>query len=295
VGPWAGFLSVQVGPVNAVSRPGERNLALALAERAAAPEEWLGLGRIDLGTITIVVVRGEPAFRMFSRGRVPSWSAGAAFPDRGMILIRADGGNPAQILRHELAHLALHRVATARLPLWFDEGYALLASGEFSRADAFSLNFRVALHRGPRSLDEVNAALRGSEGRAQDGYLLAATAVEFVFREHRGGDPAALMSLLASAEPFDSAVARTTGLDPGRFEAAWLSDLRQRYSLLAWLLQGGIWVATGGLVVYAYMVRRRRDGPRRARLDEGWVVEPTPAPAENDEVVTDTLENENLS
>ena len=53
---------------------------------------------------------------------------------------------------------------------------------------------------------------------------------------------------------------------------AWRLSIKRRYSLLTWLVAGGMWgliaFSLAGLLWY----RRRGDIPRRAALDEGWVV-----------------------
>jgi len=53
---------------------------------------------------------------------MPGWGAALAFPESRTIVLRADAGDLERTLRHELAHLALHRQIRVRVPLWFDEG-----------------------------------------------------------------------------------------------------------------------------------------------------------------------------
>jgi hypothetical protein len=105
------------------------------------------------------------------RGRGPSWGAGFALPGARTIVIRVDGGDPHGILRHELAHLALHEAIRVRVPLWFDEGTRpwLPASGTgsiFCRSISPWLGRRARLLRAGRSL-------RATETTAQTAYALA--------------------------------------------------------------------------------------------------------------------------
>jgi hypothetical protein len=55
-------------------------------------------------------------------------------------------------------------------------------------------------------------------------------------------------------------------------EIAWQRDVRRRYGWIVWLTAGGFWLLVALLVVAAAWLRRRRDRPRRAALDAGWVV-----------------------
>ena len=222
-----------------------------------------------------MVVRGAEAFRAVSRGRVPAWGAGLALPSARFIAIRADGEDPFQVLRHELAHLILHDAVKGRVPLWFDEGYAVVAAGEFGRLAQFGLNFSVAAGRVP-DLDGLNAGLRAGEATAEASYALAGSAVAFLDRRAGGLDE--VLAHLAAGQPFDSAIVITTGLNPGRFEEIWQKDVRRHYGLGLWLMAGGIWVVVAGLVIVAHTVRKRRDLPRRMALDLGWEVLPEEPP-----------------
>jgi hypothetical protein len=83
-----------------------------------------------------------------------------------------------------------------------------------------------------------------------------------------------LFTRLKRGESFDSALLTTTGSTVGRFEVEWQKDVRKRYGLLVWAMAGGLWLVVAVGVLLAGWLRRRRDRPRRAALDEGWVVEP---------------------
>lgn len=261
----------------AVVADGElQGLAHALAEQARAGHAWLGIGRVDLTPMTLVVVPDADGFAEWARGRLPRWGAGLTVPSRRLIVIRVDAGNPYATLRHELAHLAFHTVVRSRVPLWFSEGYAVLASGEHGRLNALQLNLAVALGRVP-GLGELDAALRGTTGDAGAAYALAAAAVADVAARHPEGTLDQMIERLAAGMPFEEALARSTGLDLPRFAEQWHRDVRRRYNIGLWLFAGGAWAVVALLLAVAAAHRRRRDAPRRAALDVGW---PLPPPEE---------------
>ncbi|MEO8450760.1 MAG: hypothetical protein ABI647_13260, partial [Gemmatimonadota bacterium] len=185
--------------------PSDADLAVALGQAADRPVDWYGLGRRPLGRLLIVVVRGQAAFDMISRGRLPAWGAGLTVPGARFVVIRADGGDPFQVLRHELAHVALHQAISGRVPLWFDEGYAVVAAGEWGRLEGLRLNLTVASGEVP-GFDALDGALRGGRATAEAAYALAGSAVLALARKNPTQSLGPLLRRLADREPFGDAV-----------------------------------------------------------------------------------------
>ncbi|MGQ0702512.1 MAG: peptidase MA family metallohydrolase [Gemmatimonadales bacterium] len=253
------------------SREADLSLAIGLAQTAGETREWYGLGRREPGPLRLIVIRGRRP-EVLGRGRVPAWGAGFTFPAARTIVVMVDAGDPYRILRHELAHLILADALQSRIPLWFSEGYAAVASGEFGRLAALRLNLSVARGKIP-DFFELDRALRGNESTAEAAYGLAAAAVAMLARRHPDHTLAPLLARLEDGEPFDEAVLATTGSPLGRFELEWQRDVRRRYGLVSWVMAGGLWFLVALVVIAAMWLRRRRDWPRRQALDQGWIVE----------------------
>jgi hypothetical protein len=264
---------VQVGQVTAIGWPKQLDLAIQLAEQADRPRDWPGLGRVAPGPMQLVVVPDGRRLDSLTRGRAPRWGAGVALPETRTIVIRADGADLPRTLRHELAHLALHQRVAVRVPLWFDEGYAGWAAGEWERLGVLELNLAVARGALP-GLRALDGALRASETTADAAYALAYSAVAELARRNPSGSITPLMDRLMSGEDFDAAVLATTGLSVDRFEEAWQRSIRHRYGLVTWLLAGGGWFLVAVAVLGLVHLRRRADRPRREALNQGWVVDP---------------------
>ncbi len=256
-----------------VAPPSRQALGIALAERADRTIDWPGLGRRPLPPFTLVLVEDSATLARLTRGRAPGWGAAVAFPGARTIMLRADLPDLDQTLRHEIGHLMLRGAVRVRVPLWFDEGYAAWASGEFTRLASLDLNLAVAAGRIP-TFEELDRMLRGSATSAGLAYALAASAVAEIARRPEPGGIEPLLRRLQGGEEFGAALEASTGLRPDRFEESWQTALRHRYSLLTWLVAGGMWsliaFSLGGLLWY----RRRRDRPRRAALDQGWIILP---------------------
>jgi hypothetical protein len=262
---------VQVGRVTAVAWPAQRAVTTELARVADRPVDWPGLGRRDPGPLRLIVVPDGRILDSLTSGRAPSWGAAIALPDARTILLRADQGDLQRTLRHELAHLALHDAVAVRVPLWFDEGYAGWAAGEWERLGGLELNLTVVRGAIP-SLTALDGALRGSASTADAAYALAVSAVTELARRNPTGTLTPLLARLQAREDFGAAVLATTGLTLERFETAWQHAVRRRYTLLNWLVAGGGWAIVALLLGWLVYRRRKADRVRRAALDEGWDV-----------------------
>lgn len=278
-------VTVRVGSVTAITWAGHRQLARALAAEAARPSVWPGLGRMHPGALAIILVPGRAVMDSLTRGGAPAWAAGLADPDTRTVLLAADTPDIHRTLRHELAHLALHQQVQSRVPLWFDEGYAGWAAGEWSRLGGLELNLAVARGAVPR-LRDLDGALRRSAVSVGPSYALAMTAVLELARRHPAGTLDPLLGRLRAGEDFEEAVRATTGLPLPAFEAAWRRSVRSRYTIATWLVAGGVWGILGATVVAVAIWRRRRDRVRRAALDHGWPL-PEPEATEERPVVLD--------
>ena len=268
---------VQVGQVTAVAWPAQLRLATELARQASDPSEWPGLGIRGVDSFRLIVVPDLRRLDSLTQGRAPSWAAAIALPDSRTVVLRADAEDLPRILRHELAHLTLHRAVSGRVPLWFDEGYAGWAAGEWDRLGLLELNLSVVRGAIPR-LSGLDRALRGATSTADAAYALAVSAVTELARRNPTGTLTPLMTRLRAGEDFGAAVLGTTGLTLDRFEEEWQRTVRRRYSLATWLFASGGWFLVSVGVLFLVHFRRQADRERRAALDEGWVVEPETEP-----------------
>ncbi|HYU00244.1 MAG TPA: hypothetical protein VEK85_07690 [Gemmatimonadales bacterium] len=270
---------MSVGRVTAVAWPPQQGLAVALAEAADRSPPFPGVGPLAERPIRLILAPTRAKFDSLTRGRLPSWSEGAAFPDAATVVLLSSGppDRLTAALRHELAHLALRWRVRRLLPLWFEEGYAAVASGEWDRLDALRLNWQVA--RGVRmDLDALDRALRADRTDAETAYGLATTAVLLLERWGGGGGRGGrglgpLIDNLAREPTFDAALRATYHVTEGDFESRWQRDVAQRYGWISWAGAAGVfWAGLGLVLAWLVRVRRRRDRVRKALLDEGWTV-----------------------
>ena len=274
--PADSFRVAQVGDVRAVATARRLDAAIGLAELADRPTTWPGLGRRSPGPLQLVLVADSGEMSRLSRGRAPGWGAAVAFPESRTIILRADLPDLPRTLRHELAHLVLRGAVRSRLPLWFDEGYAALAAGDWDRLTALEMHLSV-LATGVPTLGDLDGQLRSAAPMADRAYGLAESAVSALAERIPGGDLAPLIDSLARGEEFANAVHSVTGRELSRFESEWQQETRQRFRGVLWFIAGGWWSLVGLVVAVAWWLRRRRERPRRAALDTGWELPPEEA------------------
>jgi len=272
---------VTVGPVRAWYWGRDGVLATALADVADRQAQWPGLPPGSIGSLRLILAPDRAAFDSLTGRRLPPWTSGAALPGANTIVIDRSAQDPRAVLRHELAHMALHRYVS-RAPRWFDEGYAAHAAGEWGRLTAWQINWRLARAPVP-VLSDLDRDLTG--GRAEDAdvaYALSMSAVQLL---ERWGGPRGLGPLLVAARAgpgFDQALRASYGMTLDQFETLWRQDLKRRYGWAVLLTSMGfLWGVTAIIVGGAWWLRRRRVQARRASLDQGWEVpeaEPGPVP-----------------
>ncbi|MCW3002777.1 MAG: hypothetical protein JWQ20_2075, partial [Conexibacter sp.] len=197
----------------------------------------------------------------------PEWGAALAFPESRRIIMQgrtagSDAGNPVEVLRHELAHLALHESLGDQPPRWFDEGYASVAAREWRREDVLAANVALAL-RGTPSLDQLDEGFHGGSVAAQSSYALSYRAVT----ELAALDPDRGLTLFfrywKDGGSLDLAVRKAFGVTLPGFERDYQKKTRRRYGALSLLADFSVGSLLTALALMPFFFARRRRVKRR--------------------------------
>ena len=184
----------------------------------------------------------------------------------------SDAGDPFEVLRHEIAHLALHEYLGDLPPRWFDEGYASYAARELTRNEVLATNFALAL-RGMPDFDELDERFTQGATSAQAAYALAYRAVDDLASVDRANGLSLLFQHWKQTGSLDRAMRAAFGMTLPSFEHEWQQRTRRRYGGLA--LFSDLTLATFILLLIItplYLARRRRDRQRMAALVAADVV-----------------------
>ena len=258
------------GRFTVVAFPADEQLAKSLLAAATQRDTFPGLPR-PAQRVVIAIAPDRRRFREWIGPSAPEWGAAVAFPESSRIVMQgrsagSNAGDPIEVLRHELAHLALHEAMGELPPRWFDEGYASYAANEVARDAILGANLAL-LFRGMPSLDSLDRGFQGGSLRAEGSYALAYRAVaELAARDTERGLTLFFRYWKESGR-LDLAIRRAYGITQAQFEAIWQSRTRRRYGGLALFADLSIAAAiTLFIVMPFYVIRRRRDRLRMAAL-----------------------------
>jgi hypothetical protein len=262
------LVRAEQGRFTVVHSAGDATLARSVLAEATARDTFPWLPR-PRERVLIAIAPDRRRFREWIGPGAPEWGAAIAFPGERRIVMQgrnagSDAGDPMRVLRHELAHLALHEAMGELPPRWFDEGYASVAAGEWDREQVLSTNVALALGGMP-SLAGLDSGFHYGSVQADAAYAMAYRAV----MEMAALDPARGLSLLfpywRQTGSLEKALRQAYGLTLAGFENRWQDRTRRRYGALALVTDFSLAALIMVILVGPlYVMRRRRD---RRRLE----------------------------
>lgn len=274
-------LPVQVhsesGSITVLAESGMERLAREIAGRTPAVLSRIhadleGLPQPEVVEIRLVKRAADMTAASPPGRGAPPWASGVAFPDLGVLVVAARHGpqtiDVANVVDHELAHMALGAALGDRAPRWLHEGFAYQHSAEWSLERTRTLTGMVWFGN-VIPLHELERGFPKRENAADRAY---AESYDFVaFLTHRGrypdeyddGDRWPFRRFLAEISAGRTAreaawIAYGASLD--ELFAEWQVDLRDRYMMApVGMFAMGVWVLAGVLLCIGFVRRRRRD------------------------------------
>ncbi len=231
-----------------------------------ANDSFPGLPRSS-ARVLIAIAPDERRFRDWIGGGAPEWGAAVAIPSEGRIVMQGsrastDAGDPMRVLRHELAHLALHEYMGDRPPRWFDEGYASYSAGEWGRDEVFTTSIAL-LARGIPPLDSLDEEFQHGESRAQGAYALSYRAVATLASLDRERGLALFFRYWKEGGSIEQAIRRAYGITGAGFEEQWRRQTERRYGALALATNMSVALGLIGLIIVPLYIMRLRGRRRR--------------------------------
>ncbi|MBC8204822.1 hypothetical protein ISS30_10175 [bacterium] len=220
-----------------------------------------------------IYLSSKPAeFGELTGWRLPPWTQGVAIPQKRIIILKSPrfSGSKFDLGRaavHEFVHILVYSEA-GNIPLWLNEGLAVLLSGE-GYFNSQELSHAVLMKK-VVSFDEMEDVLRFESMKANLTYQQALSATQYLVKEFGWEAVQKIFSNMKQGESFQEAFFHSTGLWLDEFEAEWAKELHSQYrwaflkdlDYLIFLLFGPI-VLIGGFLMW----RRRR------RIIKQWEIE----------------------
>lgn len=282
--PPASFNTYDGGWIEFAYPPGVRERVQPLITQAddARAELKARLGQAVMDSIKVYVARtpGEMATLAPANAPFPKYAAGVAYPQLGLILLTITGHDPTgphnlqEIFRHELAHLALHdAVAERPVPRWFNEGFAVFASGESSYVRMQTLWRATIADRLP-SLKQLERTFPADADTASVAYAQASDVVRFLVRQQDRHRFTGMIERIRKGQPFEAAVQDAYGTDLANLEYEWREDVARRYTFWPVFFGGSaIWFVALGLFVWGWRRKRKQSRETLARWAREEAVE----------------------
>ena len=224
--------------------------------------------------IIIYVHSSQASFsRQMALLGAPAWADGLALPRSGQIHIKSPGllagvAEFDHVLAHELMHLHLAPAMGGRpLPLWLEEGLAVLLSGESGWRRGSAMARGVLMGQLP-SLAELADHFPPDHADAAEAYAVSYFFVSW-FLENFGDEAmrGVISGLGKGLEP-TAAFRRASGLSLVKLENQFNEAMEDRFSWFGLLADSGVfWSVIAVLAALALVVAYRRQKSRRRTMD----------------------------
>ncbi len=233
------------------------------------------LGRFVLHDVNVRIARSTREMKSLAPAGAPypKYASGVAYPELNLVLLTLAPESPNERLdlgetfRHELAHLALNQaVNDLRVPRWFNEGFAVFASGESSIPRLQTL-WTATLAGTLVPLERLERSFPEDAMTASIAYAEAADVVRYLARKEDHHRFSGLIERLGRGQDFNSALIEAYGLDRFALEYEWREDVGRRYTF--WPVIFSTTVVWGGITVLFFWGYRRKKRNDRLTL-ERW-------------------------
>lgn len=261
--------------------PADRRAAEYLAGSADQTLEAMaaGLGMPITGTISVYVAQDIGLFYRArpDAGRLPSWAAGAAWPEKNLILILPGSGNDIdKTFLHEMNHILLGRAfrGAERVPRWLSEGLAMLWADEWSLQRLTTMTM-AALSGRLLPMDELADRFPADLRSAEIAYCQSYYFISFLKQEF--GDEAfqRFFSEYAKYRDFKSAIRRAYQMDWYEIDKLWTSHVTRNFSWLPLITSTStLWF----LMVLLFLAGYLRKKHQARKILQAWQEEEAGSP-----------------
>lgn len=223
---------------------------------------------LDFPGKTVVII--APTIETFQRlgpgmSWIPLWAAGAAFPERNLIILRSPRAiqkghiDPLTVFAHEFSHIALGiALRDTPVPVWLAEGLAMYEAREWT-FDRTMVLTKAALSGRLIPLQDLSRGFPIEKDEAELAYAESFLFISFLI--NRMGRDVFHRFILDYSRSGDlrGSLRRAAGLSLEELENQWLFYLKVRVSWIPILTSAGaLWFTASLIFLYGYLRKRHR-------------------------------------
>jgi hypothetical protein len=271
-----GFVSEDGGWMKIAYPPQVRDRVAPIVAEANAVRAELAdeLEQPVLDRVDVRVARTpEEMARLAPEGMPPfSYATAMAYPTLHLVIlslqapVTSEAPDIDELFRHELTHIALYdAVAGRHVPRWFNEGFAVAASGELAWKRTKTL-WDATLSESIMPLSELDAQFPDDPYRVNIAYAESADFVRFLLKSADRARFAGMIERVKAGQAFDRALGDAYGSDERKLEYEWREELKKKYGYLPALTGTSfVWVGVVVLMAAGWVRKKKRD---KAKLDQ---------------------------
>ena len=253
------------------AQPEEQKAAAYLAQLADTTVETMAAS-LGLQVSAVIDVYVVQEFEEFYRarpdaGRLPSWAAGAAWPEKNLIVIFLNrGGTIDKTFMHETHHILLGQAfkGAEHVPRWLDEGLAMAWAGEWSLSRMTTMTMAALSHK-LMPMDELAEHFPIDVRTAEIAYCQSFYFIAFL--KGQFGDEAFQRFFLEYTKhrDFRGALRLTYQLDWADIEKLWLKYTALHFSWIPLITSTSTMWFLAALLFIAGYIRKKRQGRKILR------------------------------
>lgn len=218
-----------------------------------------------------------PSFKKYQEiqpgGKIPSWSAGVAYPRLNLIIIKSPRATKRgyidleKVFKHEFTHIALGRAFRGREkpPRWLDEGLAMYESREWDISRTFTMT-RAVLTNSLIPLSEITHSFPMEADRATLAYSESFYLISFLINRCGKENFHRFLKEYSGGKGLKEVLMGVYGIRLEELEERWKNHLNLRFSWIPIITSATtLWFLITIGFIHGYLRKRRAN---RLKLEE---------------------------
>ncbi|MBN2106365.1 MAG: hypothetical protein JW832_02995 [Deltaproteobacteria bacterium] len=194
-------------------------------------------------------------------GRLPSWAAGAAYPEKNLIVLLINrGAGLDKTFLHETHHMLLGQAFKGgeRVPRWLDEGLAMIWADEWSLSRLNTMTMAV-LSGKLLPMDELAVHFPSDLRAAEIAYCQSFYFIAFLKSEFGNEAFQRFFREYIKHKDFTGALRLAYKMDWSELEKLWLKHTTLRFSWIPLITSTStLWFAAALLFIAGYIRKKRK-------------------------------------